>query len=98
MRRHPSTERLGSAGRHGFLPPFGLILVALFGLFPALAAVDATEAEAAILPPGNPALNILPSSSNWLTATNTARADEGVGPSRRRPQPSTRSASPSRSS
>jgi hypothetical protein len=76
VRRQPS---FGRSSRHGFLPPFGLILVALFGLFPVLSAVDATEAEAAILPPGNPAVNIVPGSSTWLVATNQARAQEGVG-------------------
>ena len=80
MRRQPSSKRLFAQSRCGFLPPFGLILVALFGLLPVLSSVEATEADAAILPPQNPATNILPSSSNWLTAIDGARGQEGVGP------------------
>jgi hypothetical protein len=35
---------------------------------------------AGILPPDNPPANIAPSSSDYLTSIDTARADEGVGP------------------
>ena len=42
---------------------------------------SATPAGAAgILPPSNPPANIAPSSSDWLTSIDAARADEGVGP------------------
>ena len=33
-----------------------------------------------ILPPANPGANITPDNSDWLTAINDARAQEGVGP------------------
>ncbi len=82
MRLRTLRERLrasSASSAAGLLPPFGLVLVALFGLLPFL-VLDAAPADAAILPPGNPAANIAPSSSDWVTATNTARADEGVGP------------------
>ncbi|HXY43485.1 MAG TPA: hypothetical protein VEH29_04805, partial [Acidimicrobiales bacterium] len=35
---------------------------------------------AGILPPANPSANIAPDSSDWLTAIDDARAQEGVGP------------------
>ena len=35
---------------------------------------------AGILPPNNPPANIAPSSPDFLTSIDTARADEGVGP------------------
>jgi hypothetical protein len=47
----------------------------------ALTAAWSTVAGAAgILPPSNPGANIAPSSSDFLTSINTARAAEGVGP------------------
>ena len=58
----------------------GVALCALAGLLPALGALGAAPAAAATLPPANPPANITPSSSNWVTATNSARAQEGVGP------------------
>jgi hypothetical protein len=45
------------------------------------AGLSATPAGAAgILPPSNPPANIAPSSADWLTSIDAARADEGVGP------------------
>ena len=38
------------------------------------------QSAAGILPPANPPSNIAPDSSDWLTAINDARAQEGVGP------------------
>ncbi len=44
------------------------------------AGVTAAPAGAAgILPPANPPTNIAPSSSDWLSAINSARAQEGLG-------------------
>ncbi len=40
----------------------------------------AAAGAAGILPPGNPSANIAPDSSDWLTAIDDARAQEGVGP------------------
>ena len=40
----------------------------------------APAGAAGILPPGNPPANIAPDSSDWLTAIDNARAQEGVGP------------------
>jgi hypothetical protein len=45
------------------------------------ASLITTPAGAAgILPPSNPAANIAPSSSDWLTSIDNGRAVEGVGP------------------
>jgi hypothetical protein len=45
------------------------------------AGLSSTPAAAAgILPPANPPSNIAPDSSDWLTAINDARAQEGIGP------------------
>ncbi len=41
---------------------------------------SAPASAAGILPPANPAANIAPDSSDWLTAIDNARAQEGLGP------------------
>jgi len=41
---------------------------------------SAPAGAAGILPPGNPAANIAPDSGDWLSAINSAAAQEGVGP------------------
>ena len=40
---------------------------------------SAPAGAAGILPPGNPAANIAPNSSDWLSAINSAASQEGVG-------------------
>ena len=65
--------------------PFAQSVLAMFavlGTFVVVAGIgSATPAGAAgILPPSNPPANIAPSSSDWLTSIDAARADEGVGP------------------
>jgi hypothetical protein len=42
--------------------------------------ISAPAGGAGILPPANPPANIAPSSSDWLSAIDNARAQEGVGP------------------
>ena len=46
----------------------------------AVAGFFAPAGAAGILPPANPPANIAPSSTDYLTAINAARAQEGVGP------------------
>jgi hypothetical protein len=60
-------------------------LLAVFGIAAVLSAPMAvihvaSAAADGILPPGQPSANIDPSSNDYLVATNTARAQEGVGP------------------
>jgi hypothetical protein len=62
---------------HRLLATF-LVASALLPLLGVLSL--ATPAAAALLPPLNPSVNIAPSSTNWLTAIDSARAAEGVGP------------------
>ncbi len=42
--------------------------------------VSGSAGASGILPPSNPPANIPPDSTNWITAINNARAQEGVGP------------------
>jgi hypothetical protein len=44
------------------------------------AGLSTPAGGAGILPPSNPPANISPSSSDWLTSIDTARAQEGLGP------------------
>ena len=46
----------------------------------AAAVTSAPAGAAGILPPSNPPANITPSSNDWLTSIDAARAQEGVGP------------------
>jgi hypothetical protein len=68
-----------SARRHriaAFLLPVGAMVIT--SIAAGLASPPASAAG--ILPPSNPPSNIAPDSSDWLTAINNARAQEGVGP------------------
>ena len=57
-----------------------LVAFAVVGTFMVAGIGSATLAGAAgILPPSNPPANIAPSSSDWLTSIDSARAAEGVG-------------------
>jgi hypothetical protein len=58
------------------LAPIGVALVATL----AGTVMAASAGAAGILPPSNPPGNIAPSSSDYLSAINSARAAEGVGP------------------
>jgi len=54
----------------------GIVAVSALGVI----AGSAPAGAAGILPPNNPPGDIAPSSSDWLTSIDTARAQEGVGP------------------
>ncbi len=55
-------------------------MLAVVGTFMVIGIGSAALAGAAgILPPSNPPANIAPSSSDWLTSIDAARAGEGVG-------------------
>ncbi len=62
--------------RVAILLPIGVMISSSFitaGLTSATAGADG------ILPPANPASNIAPSSADWLSSIDAARAQEGVG-------------------
>jgi hypothetical protein len=80
------TEQLTTVGFRAGTPRTSLftrmwapVALALFG---ALAAsfIASPAGAAGILPPSNPPANIAPSSTDYLTAINSARAAEGVNP------------------
>jgi hypothetical protein len=61
--------------RVAILLPIGVTIISSFAV--GLASVP-TGADG-ILPPANPPANIAPSSADWLSSIDTARAQEGVG-------------------
>jgi hypothetical protein len=61
------------------VPALVPVVLALLGTLSAV-FVPAPAGAAGILPPSNPSADIAPSSSNYLAAIDSARADEGVGP------------------
>jgi hypothetical protein len=58
------------------LLPTAALLLSLSG---AAVITSAAASAAGILPPSNPSANIAPSSSDWLSAIDDGRAQEGVG-------------------
>ncbi len=57
--------------------PIGLLLMSAAAT---VLLLSASAGAAGILPPSNPPANIAPSSGDWLSAIDNARAQEGVGP------------------
>ena len=86
MQEQPSLQGVGLHGEWFFRAkkPARLgtaLLAAAAVLLPiSAAALLATPAAATILPPANPESNVTPASTDLLTATNDARAQEGVAP------------------
>ncbi len=66
-------RRGGGRNAIGALCVMAVAMAAVIGQWTSVGA-------AGILPPSNPSSNIPASSNDWLTAINSARADEGVGP------------------
>lgn len=60
--------------RVAVLLPIGVLIIG--SLTAGLAAAAGADG---ILPPANPASNIAPSSGDWLSSIDVARAQEGVG-------------------
>ncbi|HTU37009.1 MAG TPA: hypothetical protein VMF35_03275 [Acidimicrobiales bacterium] len=56
--------------------PIGALIMSFIGA----GIVSGPAAATGILPPSNPPANIAPSSSDWLSAIDNGRAQEGVGP------------------
>jgi len=71
---NPKKQKTTSSHVH---PATWIIAASLAAL--STGAVCASAGAAGILPPGNPSANVVPSSSDWLTSINAARAGEGVG-------------------